>query len=162
MFWLRMLVCAAIATVLVLAMAAVGVRWFYDREEQEEQTLRVMEQINLTTMGETAGADERERRQRQEFVREGPDDRPAPPPVSAPERQVEGFVQVEFTVFPDGRVENVDVVGAQPSGVYEDQARRLIRSRDYTGEVSPAEQDGERRTEIVDFTVPASEVPEDG
>lgn len=156
MFWLRMLVCAAIATVLVVTMAGVGVRWFYDREEQEEQTLRVMEQINLTTMGETPGAGERERRQQREFVREGPEDRP-PPPV--PERQVEGFVQVEFTVFPDGRVENVEVVGAQPSGVYEDQARRIVRSRDYTGQVSPAEQDGERRTEIVDFTVPASEVP---
>lgn len=160
MFWLRMLVCAVIASVLVLTMAAVGVRWFYDREEQEEQTLRVMKQINLTTMGETPGADERERRQRREFVREGPEDRPAPPPVTVPEREVDGFVQVEFTVFPDGRVENVEVVGAQPAGVYEEQARQIIRSRDYTGQVSPAEQQGERRTEIVDFTVPASELPD--
>jgi TonB family protein len=160
MFWLRMLVCAVIASVLVLTMAAVGVRWFYDREEQEEKTLRVMKQINLTTMGEAPGAEERERRQQREFVREGPEDRPAPPPVSVPDRQVEGFVQVEYTVFPDGRVENVEVVGAQPSGVFEDQARELIRARDYTGQVSPAEQQGERRTEIVDFTVPASELPE--
>lgn len=160
MFWLRMLVCSVIASVLVLAMAAVGVRWFYDREEHEESTLRMMEQINLTTMSETPGGEDRERDARRDFVRDGPGERDAPPSVEIPERRVSGFVQVEFTVFPDGSVEDVEVVGAQPEGVYEDQARQRVRGRDYTGQVSPAEEDGERRTEIVDFTVPADEVPD--
>jgi|GEM_PF-3594222 len=161
MLWLRMFVCMLIASVLVLTMAAVGVRWFYDRDDQEENTTRFFEQVGLTGLFDGPDGEEREREARREFVREGPREveRPAEP-VELPERQVSGFVQVEFTVLPDGSVEDVEVVGARPAGIYEDQARQQVEGADYTGQVSPAEEDGERRTEVVEFTVPASDLPE--
>ncbi|WP_406672133.1 TonB family protein [Natronospira sp.] len=162
MLWVRMLISAVIATVLVLTMAAVGVRWFYDRDEQEENTVELIDRIGLTTMFETPGQEDREREARREFVREGPREVERPEEtVELPERQVTGFVQVEFTVYPDGSIEDAEVVGARPAGVYEEQALQRVQARDFSGQVSPAEQDGERRTEIVEFTVPASELPEE-
>lgn len=155
--WIRLFLCTLVASVLVFVMASVGVRWFYDPDKQGESTAELIERVNLTSVRDVPGGEERRRDTQREFVREGPRDE-APPPVTLPERRVSGFVQVEYTVFPDGTVEAVEVVGAQPAGVYEDEALQRVRSRDYSGQISPAEQDGERRTEIVEFTVPASEV----
>jgi hypothetical protein len=159
--WIRLLLSMMIATVLVLTGAAIGVRWFYDPEKQGESTAAFIERINLSSTSEIPGAEERRREKEREFVREGPSEREAPPAPAVPEREVSGFVQLEFVVFPDGSVENVEVVGAQPSGVYEERARQQIEARDYSGEVSPAETEGEHRTEVIEFSVPASEV-EDG
>ncbi|MDQ2070628.1 energy transducer TonB [Natronospira bacteriovora] len=156
MLLVRLFVCALIASVLVFMMASLGVRWFYDPESQGESTAAFIERVNLTSVMDVPGAEERRRETQRDFVREGPREREAPPPVSVPERQVSGFVQVEYTVFPDGTVENVEVVGAQPSGIYEDRAREQVQARDYTGQVRPTETDGVRRTEVVEFTVPAS------
>ncbi|MCP1728387.1 TonB family protein [Natronospira proteinivora] len=159
MLWLRMLICVLIASVVVLTMAAVGVRWFYDRDQQEESAAEFIEQVGLTGLFDGPGGSERERDARREFVRQGPQERERPTPaVEVPEREITGFVQVEFTVFPDGRVDEVEVVGARPEGIYEEQALQQVEAADYTGQVSPAEEDGERRTEIVEFTVPASEM----
>lgn len=162
MHFVRLFICALIASVLVFVFASIGVRWFYEPEQEGEATMLLMRQINLTGLFEGEGGEERRRQAERDFVREGPEPSRRPEaPVEIPEREVSGFVQVEFTVFPDGTVEDVEVVGAQPSGVYEDQARARVRARDYTGQVSPAEQDGERRTEVIDFTVPASELDND-
>jgi TonB family protein len=155
--WIRLFICMLVASVLVFMMAAVGVRWFYDPDSQGESTAEFMERVNLTSVRDVPGAEERRRDSQREYVREGPRDN-APPPVELPERRVSGFVQVEYTVFPDGTVESVEVVGAQPEGFYEDRALQRVQGRDYSGQVSPAEQDGERRTEIIEFTVPASDL----
>jgi TonB family protein len=86
------------------------------------------------------------------------DDRRAAPPrpeleeiPRPPGPQREGFVQLEVTIAADGSVENVEVTGAAPAGIYEDEARRLVLGRRYP----PAAGDAVRtHTEIVDFTVP--------
>ncbi len=89
-----------------------------------------------------------------------PDRRRLPPPPSTapmlPPRQVSGFVQLEFDVDTEGRVGDIEIVGATPAGVFEDEARARIESqrfaplRDALGRPLPS-----RRTEIVDFSMPA-------
>jgi hypothetical protein len=156
---LRILISMVVATAFVLTMTALGVRWFYEPEREGEATYRLIERIELIGGDDPKLAERRRERQR-EFVREGAREREAPPPpvVERPEREVRGFVQVEFTVLPDGSIENFEVVGAHPEGVYEDRARARVEARDYAGTVSPIETDGRRISEVVQFSVPASEV----
>ncbi|MGH8495742.1 MAG: TonB family protein [Gammaproteobacteria bacterium] len=83
--------------------------------------------------------------------------RPSPdeiPRVVLPQRQVSGFVQLEVKLAPDGTVERVDVLGAAPAGVYEEEARAIVRQRRYA---APREGAPSTHIEVVDFTVPAQE-----
>jgi protein TonB len=60
-------------------------------------------------------------------------------PQEALSRGISGWVDLEFTVTPDGSVANVVVLAAEPSGVFEQAARSaLARSR-----YSPVQRDGE-------------------
>lgn len=70
------------------------------------------------------------------------------PPLEIPQRQRTGFVQLEFTVGADGRVAEAEVVRAAPSGLYEDQALAILRSRRFE-DLAP----GETGTEIIDFRI---------
>jgi len=59
-------------------------------------------------------------------------------PQDALSRGISGWVDLEFTVTPDGSVRNVVVLAAEPSGVFEEAARSaLARSR-----YSPVQRDG--------------------
>lgn len=73
----------------------------------------------------------------------------ASPKKSGP--MLPGFVQVGFTVGPDGRAHDVHVIRSQPKGRYEAAARELISARRY----KPSKA-GHKETRIVHFQVPAS------
>jgi TonB family protein len=48
-------------------------------------------------------------------------------PESARKRGVEGWVELAFTVTPNGTVENIEVRNASPANIFEDAATRAIR-----------------------------------
>lgn len=81
---------------------------------------------------------------------------PAPPPVVFQRADIEGFVQVRFTVLPDGSASDVRVFGAVPAGYYERQAVEQVLARRWEPGV---DDDGNRvrrdATEVVRFTLPA-------
>jgi len=62
-----------------------------------------------------------------------------------------GFVQVGFTVGPDGRAHGIHVIRSQPKGEYEQAAREVVAARQY----KPTKA-GHKETRIVHFQVPAS------
>jgi TonB family protein len=86
-----------------------------------------------------------------------PPPREPPPAFELPRRQVSGFVQVEVSVGPDGRVREAQVVNAVPEGLYEEQALEIVRARRY---VPPP--DGRTIDEVVPFSVPAPQEEADG
>jgi len=51
-------------------------------------------------------------------------------PAEALNRYISGWVDLEFTVTPEGKVADIEVLAAEPSGVFERAARSaLARSR---------------------------------
>lgn len=82
----------------------------------------------------------------------------APPPRwELEERDVSGFVQLNFTIQPDGSVTDVRVFGAVPPGIYEDRAMEIVAARryvpDYDADGNPVARRG---IDVVEFTVPAA------
>ena len=61
-------------------------------------------------------------------------------PESARKRGVEGWVEMAFTVTPEGRVEDVEVRNASPAEVFDDAATRAIRQWRF----EPVERNGEK------------------
>ncbi len=59
-------------------------------------------------------------------------------PVVARERGITGWVEIQFTVKTDGSVDDINVVGAQPVGVFEQAALDAARKWRY----KPVERDG--------------------
>lgn len=81
---------------------------------------------------------------------------PPPPPVEFRREDITGFVQLRFTVQPDGRATDIRVFGAIPPGIYEDQAIAQVRARRWDPALDEAGRPVARAaTEIVEFTVPA-------
>jgi TonB family protein len=70
-------------------------------------------------------------------------------------REVSGFVQLSFTVQPDGTATDIRVFGAAPSGYYEEQAVERIRQRrwqpDFDADGRPVAREA---NEVIEFTVP--------
>jgi len=66
-------------------------------------------------------------------------------------RMLTGFVQVGFTVGPDGHAHGIHVIRSEPKGQYEEAARELIAARRY----KPSKA-GHAETRVVHFQVPAS------
>ena len=144
-FAIRLLGSSVLASIVVLGMLVAGMQFWgvFDEDERELD----LQELRLLSAGD--------RKQLAELL--GEDWRGAPPrPLleeipRSPPLQRQGFVQLEVTVAADGSVEDVEVTGAAPAGIYEDEARRLVLGRRYP----PAAGDAARtRTEIVDFTVP--------
>ena len=48
-------------------------------------------------------------------------------PPRARQRGIEGYVDLEFTIGPTGAVENPRVIGANPTGVFDEAALRAVR-----------------------------------
>jgi protein TonB len=48
-------------------------------------------------------------------------------PPRARQRGIEGYVDLEFTIGPTGAVENPRVIGASPTGVFDEAALRAVR-----------------------------------
>jgi TonB family protein len=61
-------------------------------------------------------------------------------PESARKKGIEGWVELAFTVMPNGQVEDVEVRNASPADVFEDAAVRAIRGWRF----EPVERNGER------------------
>jgi TonB family protein len=61
-------------------------------------------------------------------------------PESARKRGVEGWVELAFTVMPNGTVDDVEVRNASPANVFDDAAVRAIRGWRF----EPVERNGER------------------
>jgi TonB family protein len=76
--------------------------------------------------------------------------------VEVSPREISGFVQVVFTVQPDGTVSEARVFGAVPAGYYEEQALERVRARSWEPGV---DADGNivarQATEVIEFTLPA-------
>jgi TonB family protein len=52
-------------------------------------------------------------------------------PAKAAQNQVSGYVVVEFTVTPFGGTDNIQIVDAQPKGVFEESAIRAVKHFKY-------------------------------
>lgn len=147
---LRYILSAAVATVVTFTMLVVGLAMSGAFEEEERPTheftdVELISSVERFDVSELLAEREKEKAQQP----------PPPPPQLLPERTVEGFVQVEYTVDAEGRPTDVQVVGAAPSGYYEEQARERVASRRYQPRTVDGEPVPSRRTEIVEFEVPA-------
>lgn len=81
---------------------------------------------------------------------------PAPPPFDLPRRQIRGFVQLEVEIGADGSVEEIEVLGSTPAGIYENQARDIVAARRYEPDIVNGRAVRATRVEIVEFSVEAS------
>lgn len=139
-----------LAAIVVMAIFAIGMH-AWGVFDEEVRTLE-FEEIRLISA--------RERRDLAWLL--GEDERTVPPRpsieqiprVPLPPREISGFVQLEVTVAPDGTVDNVDVLGAVPAGIYEEQAQEIVSERRYPPTIGGAPG---THTEIIEFTVPAEE-----
>ena len=137
--------------VYALLMLGVGVMKKFEPEDEDLMTIHpvdLLEVYQRKRWSEELGEDKRQLPERP--VRE------QLPRYEFPEREVSGFVQIEVTVGVDGSVEDVEVVGATPPGVYEEQAMEIIRQRQYSPDVIDGVAVPSTLTEVIDFTVPAA------
>lgn len=152
---LRFLVSAGVALVGVFAVLAAVLSYFREppRVEQAmaEELLTGVEVIDL----------DKDPRLKELLAREGmvvaeSQKKPEPPPkVELPERMVQGFVQLEFTVDEEGIVKDARVIGAVPKGYYEAEALAAIGRKVYMPEYRDGEPVASQRTEVIQFEVPA-------
>ena len=59
-------------------------------------------------------------------------------PASALENKISGWVDLEFTLLKDGSVANIQILNSQPSGTFDDPARRSVAKWRFV----PVERDG--------------------
>lgn len=147
---IRFLLAALAATVFTFTMLMVGL-WASGAFEEEEVVRHEFQSVDLISTQDRIDVAELLADREKERARREP---PPPPTPIVPERTVSGFVQVEFTVAPDGSVRDVRVVGAVPKGYYEEQAKAEIASKRFMPEFEGDQAVASERTEIVDFTVP--------
>ncbi len=68
-----------------------------------------------------------------------------------PQEMLNGFVQVGFTIGPDGRAHGIHIIRAEPPGQNEEAAREVIAARRFKPSLA-----GQKQTKVVHFQVPAS------
>lgn len=154
--WFRMLASAGVATLAVLVVVGGAIRYY---EPAPEDPMLEFEQVDILDLAENPALAEAIRKEREKYAEKAEREPPPPPPL--PERQISGFVQVEYTINPDGTVSDVQVLGAAPSGVYEERAvAQVSRSMHAPAYNEAGEPVARRTTEIVEFSVPASELLE--
>lgn len=155
---MRFLVALAGGLLITLAMLVIGISFFDDPPNQAS----LRKGVEVTPLPAHHSVDIAE------WVRETRGDLPepidgepvarlpAPPPVVFQRADIEGFVQVRFTVLPDGSASAVRVFGAVPAGYYERQAVEQVRARRWEPGVdadgNPVPRDS---TEVIRFTLPA-------
>lgn len=148
----RILAAFLVSVVAVLTVTTILVNIFADRKKPAPPSLtEVVEGVDVLSPEQTRALLRREK---------GQLEAPKKPEPVMPPRQVSGFVQLEFTVNPDGSVSDVDVVGAVPEGVYEKQARAIVAAKRYTPEFEAGEAVRSRETEVIEFTVSADRIPQ--
>lgn len=75
-------------------------------------------------------------------------------PADALRRELEGEVEVEFTILPDGTVTDVDVIRATPPGVFEQSARRAVQRWGFQPEIRDGEPVETRVRQVIEFRLP--------
>lgn len=146
----RLTVSFLVACVLVFAATGLIV---LATDDEEPESPALTEVVSGTGVDVLSPEQTRHLLRREKGRLETPEPPRAPPPP--PLRNINGFVQLEFTVNPDGSVSDVRVVGAVPEGHYEEQAKAIVRGRRYTPEYVEGEPVPRRETEVIEFTVPA-------
>lgn len=71
-----------------------------------------------------------------------------------------GFVQVGYTVGPDGRAHGIHIIRAVPAGHYEEAARAIIAARHF--KPVQGKEAGLERTQVINFQVPTSALEDQG
>lgn len=151
--FLRILVSFLVATAFVVTLVGIGIRVFHSPED--DGPMLEFEEVEVVSLGENPQLADAIRREREKY--ETPPESSAPPlPPPLPEREIAGFVQLEYTINPDGSVSDVRIIGATPSGVYEQQAIEQVRRRMHAPTFENGEPVARRATEVIDFSVPAS------
>ncbi|HEX7029021.1 MAG TPA: energy transducer TonB [Gammaproteobacteria bacterium] len=156
--WFRFFAAAGVASVTVVTVVGLGIRYF-DKPEEDPLPAE-FEFVEIVNLAENPALAEAIRKERE---KQGVQEDKLPPPPVLPERMVSGFVHLEYTINPDGTVSDVRVVGAAPSGVYEERAiAEASRSMHAPAFNDAGEAVARRVTEIVEFSVPASELSNSG
>ena len=150
----RILASFAIASVFVLTLVGISIRYFV--EPEDDGPILEYEEVDVISLADHPDLADAVRREREE-----PKESKAPtPPPPLPERQISGFVQLEYTVNPDGSISDVRIIGATPSGVYEEQAVEQVRRQMHAPGYEEGEPVARRATEVIEFSVPASALVE--
>jgi len=157
--WFRLMASAVVATIVVVVVVGSAIRYY--EPEQEDRALSALQEIRIVSLAENPALADAIRRERERNGDVSPRNEPPPLPPSRPSREIAGFVQVEYTINPDGSVSDVRVIGAAPAGVYEEQAVAEVRRSMHAPVFNDAgEAVARRTTEIVEFSVPASRLAE--
>ena len=69
---------------------------------------------------------------------------------------IEGHVEVEFTVLPDGSVTDVIVINAEPRGIFERQARRAVMNWQFIPKREAGVAVSMRARQVIEFHLPGS------
>lgn len=147
-FVFRLLVSGVVATVAILSITALLVTHWH---REEEAKIPDMQFANVQLISKSQINNPPEPGAKKKHSRLGD-----VAPVRIAPRKVSGFVQLEFTVQPDGRATDVHVVGAEPHGYYEKQAKQIVESRLYTPAAGASGGPEARHgSEVIQFSVPA-------
>lgn len=151
--FIRILGSFLIATAFVVTVVGIGIRVFHSPDDGDP--MLEYEEVDVVSLGDNPQLADAIKREREKY--EAPPESSAPPlPPPMPEREIAGFVQLEYTINPDGSVSDVRIIGATPSGVYEEQAIEQVSRRMHAPTFEDGEPVARRATEVIDFSVPAS------
>lgn len=78
-------------------------------------------------------------------------------PRNALLKGIEGEVEVAFTVLPDGRVGDVEIVRAEPPGVFDQAVRRAVLSWQFLPRRVNGEPVSTRVRQVLEFRLPAQQ-----
>lgn len=155
---MRLFVSAILGTLVTLAMVIVGLSFFDGKVDKS----MLRQGIEVTPLPPHDRLDVAEwlREARGDLAEAGRGDEPVvrlppPPPFEIGIREVSGFVQLSFTVQPDGTATDIRIFGAAPGGYYEEQAVERVAQRrwqpDFDADGRPVAREA---NEVIEFTVP--------
>ena len=155
---MRFVVSAILGTAVVIAMLLTGLSFFDGKVDNA--SLRKGVEVTPLPAHSRLDVGELMRETRGDLIEpleeDGPVLRlPPPPPFELARPEIQGFVQLVFTVGVDGRAYNIRVFGAAPAGYYEDQAVAVIEGRRWEPAADDLGRPAPRQaTEIIEFTLP--------
>ena len=143
--FIRIVLSLCVAVVLVGLFAMMGINTYFEKPPINQVTAFRVERATQAEL---------------EMIRrtEAPPAEELEPPLPRPDRERDGFVQLEFEVTPDGRARDVRVVGAMPTGYFEEQAVQKIERLRFVPDRVDGVAVASVRTQIVEFkyTPPAA------